>query len=175
VTAPSADHFAKVFPRLNSSPLRAKLPADVSGDRIMIRPIPIGIDDFRVLREKNHEYVDKTNLITHLIDRENIKVVLLPRPRRFGKTLNMSTLKWFFEKRDENVWHFFEALHVARAGVETIQQMAVAFDGKRVMVLPKGATPPKKRGTVGKKVVASIRKTAKNVATKMKSSKATKR
>lgn len=82
----------------------------------MIRPIPIGIDDFRVLREKNYEYVDKTHIITEFIDRENIKVVLLPRPRRFGKSLNMSTMKWFFEKRDENVWHLFEGLHVAQAG-----------------------------------------------------------
>ncbi|HRI64997.1 MAG TPA: AAA family ATPase [Polyangium sp.] len=82
----------------------------------MIRLIPIGIDDFRVLRERNYEYVDKTNIITEFIDRENIKVVLLPRPRRFGKSLNMSTLKWFFEKREENVWHLFEGLHVAQAG-----------------------------------------------------------
>ena len=82
----------------------------------MLRPIPIGFDDFRTLREQGCEYVDKTNLITDFIDRRNIKVVLLPRPRRFGKTLNMSTLKWFFEKRDEDVWHLFEDLHVARAG-----------------------------------------------------------
>ncbi len=82
----------------------------------MIRPIPIGTDDFRVLREKDFEYIDKTHLITELIDRDNIKVVLLPRPRRFGKSLNLSTLKWFFEKRDENVWHLFEGLHVDRAG-----------------------------------------------------------
>lgn len=45
----------------------------------MIRPIPIVIDDFRVLREKNLEYIDKTHLITELIDRDNIKVILLPR------------------------------------------------------------------------------------------------
>jgi len=81
----------------------------------MIRPIPIGIDDFRVLREEAFEYIDKTHLITELLDRRNIKVVLLPRPRRFGKSLNLSTLKWFFEKRDENVWHLFEGLHIARA------------------------------------------------------------
>ena len=82
----------------------------------MIRQIPIGIDDFRELREKNFEYVDKTHLITEFLDRESIKVILVPRPRRFGKSLNLSTLKWFFEKRDENLWHLFEDLHVARAG-----------------------------------------------------------
>ncbi len=82
----------------------------------MIRPIPIGIDDFRKLRESNFEYVDKTHLITEFIDHDNIKVILLPRPRRFGKSLNLSTLKWFFEKRNENVAHLFEGLHVSRAG-----------------------------------------------------------
>ncbi|MBK8256899.1 MAG: AAA family ATPase [Polyangiaceae bacterium] len=84
----------------------------------MLRQIPIGTDDFRVLRERNYEYVDKTHLITELVDSDNIKVVLLPRPRRFGKSLNLSTLKWFFEKRDEDVWHLFEGLHVARAGAK---------------------------------------------------------
>ncbi len=82
----------------------------------MIRPIPIGIDDFRKLREENFEYIDKTFFITEFIDRSNIKVILVPRPRRFGKSMNMSMLKWFFEKRDEDVWHLFEGLHVARAG-----------------------------------------------------------
>ncbi|HRI65720.1 MAG TPA: AAA family ATPase [Polyangium sp.] len=78
--------------------------------------IPTSIEDFRKLRENGFEYVDKTHLITELIGCDNFNVVLLPRPRRFGKTLNMTTLKWFFEKRDENVWHLFEGLHVARAG-----------------------------------------------------------
>ncbi|HRI68846.1 MAG TPA: AAA family ATPase, partial [Polyangium sp.] len=82
----------------------------------MIRPIPIGIDDFRKLREENFEYIDKTFFITEFIDRSNIKVIIVPRPRRFGKSMNMSTLKWFFEKRDDNIWHLFEGLHVARAG-----------------------------------------------------------
>ncbi|MBK9258694.1 MAG: AAA family ATPase [Polyangiaceae bacterium] len=82
----------------------------------MIRQIPIGIDDFRVLREKNFEYVDKTCFITEFIDRESIKVILVPRPRRFGKSMNLTMLKWFFEKTDENLWHLFEGLHVEKAG-----------------------------------------------------------
>ncbi len=76
----------------------------------------VSVEDFRALREQGFEYVDKTGLITEFIDFSAYKVVLLPRPRRFGKTLNMTTLKWFFEKRDEKVWHLFEGLHVARAG-----------------------------------------------------------
>jgi len=78
--------------------------------------IPLGISDFRELREKRLEYVDKTQFITEILDHEGIKAMLVPRPRRFGKTLNLSTLRWFFEKRDENLWHLFEGLHVARAG-----------------------------------------------------------
>ncbi|MBK8252868.1 MAG: AAA family ATPase [Polyangiaceae bacterium] len=82
----------------------------------MIRAIPTSISDFRKLREDNFEYIDKTHLITEFVDRSNYEVILLPRPRRFGKTLNMTTLKWFFEKRDEDVWHLFADLHVGRAG-----------------------------------------------------------
>ncbi len=48
-------------------------------------------EDFRDLREQGFEYIDKTHLITAM-------------------------LKWFFEKRDENVWHLFEGLQVARMG-----------------------------------------------------------
>lgn len=82
----------------------------------MLRRIPTSIKDFRELREKGFEYIDKTNLITEFIDRDNDDVLLIPRPRRFGKTMNMTMLKWFFEKREENVWHLFEGLHVSRAG-----------------------------------------------------------
>jgi len=78
--------------------------------------IPTSISDFRKLREQQFEYIDKTHLITELIDRDSYEVVLIPRPRRFGKSLNLSMLKWFFEKRDENLWHLFDGLHVAQAG-----------------------------------------------------------
>src|SRR5689334_4535418 len=80
--------------------------------------IPIGIDDFRALREQRLEYVDKSHLIQKLIDRVGVKVVLLPRPRRFGKTVNLSMLRCFFEKRDEDLWHLFEGLSIAQAGEE---------------------------------------------------------
>ena len=55
--------------------------------------IPIGISDFRALREQGLEYVDKSHLIRELIDRAGAQVVLLPRPRRFGKTLNLSMIR----------------------------------------------------------------------------------
>lgn len=82
----------------------------------MTLPIPIGIADFRVLRERGLEYVDKSQLIRELVDRTGVEVALLPRPRRFGKSLNLSMLRWFFEKRDEDLWPLFDGLHIARAG-----------------------------------------------------------
>ena len=80
------------------------------------RTLPIGIDDFRELREGRFEYVDKSHLIQELLDKPSVKVVLLPRPRRFGKSLNLSMLRCFFEKRDEDLWRLFEGLSIARAG-----------------------------------------------------------
>ena len=58
--------------------------------------LPVGIDDFRKLRESNFYYVDKTRLIEQLLYRWS-EVTLFTRPRRFGKTLNMSMLRSFFE------------------------------------------------------------------------------
>ena len=58
--------------------------------------LPVGIDDFRKLRESDFYYVDKTRLIEQLLYRWS-EVTLFTRPRRFGKTLNMSMLKSFFE------------------------------------------------------------------------------
>jgi hypothetical protein len=78
--------------------------------------VPIGIEDFRKLREGQLAYVDKSRLICDLIDLAGVEVVLLPRPRRFGKSLNLSMLRWFFEKRDEDLSHLFADLAVWSAG-----------------------------------------------------------
>ncbi len=82
----------------------------------MARPIPIGIDDFRTLREGGLEYVDKSDMIRQLVDRSGVQVVLLPRPRRFGKTLNLSMLRAWFEKREEDLSPLFQDLSIAGAG-----------------------------------------------------------
>ena len=58
--------------------------------------LPVGIDDFRKLRESDFYYVDKTRLIEQLLLNWS-QVTLFTRPRRFGKTLNMSMLRSFFE------------------------------------------------------------------------------
>ncbi|MEP7119593.1 MAG: AAA family ATPase [Byssovorax sp.] len=79
-----------------------------------MRPIPIGLDDFRRLREQGFEYVDKSHLISEVLD-QGAQVILLPRPRRFGKTLNLSMLRYFFEKRSEDLSPLFADLAIARA------------------------------------------------------------
>ena len=58
--------------------------------------LPIGEDDFRDIRERNKYYIDKTLLIQDFIQYDN-KVALITRPRRFGKTLNMTMLRDFFD------------------------------------------------------------------------------
>jgi hypothetical protein len=61
-----------------------------------MKKLPIGTSDFRSLREDDKYFIDKSLFIKEIID-EEAEVVLLPRPRRFGKTLNLSMLRWFFE------------------------------------------------------------------------------
>ena len=61
-----------------------------------MKKIPIGVDDFKKLIENNALYIDKTKFITELLD-DAAEVKLFIRPRRFGKTLNISTLKYFFD------------------------------------------------------------------------------
>ena len=59
-------------------------------------PLPIGITNFRELREEHYYFVDKTLMIQDFLERKS-KVTLITRPRRFGKTLNMSMLSEFFD------------------------------------------------------------------------------
>ena len=61
-----------------------------------MKKIAIGIDDFSEIIESGCYYVDKTLFIKEIID-DGAKVILIPRPRRFGKTLNLSMLKYFFQ------------------------------------------------------------------------------
>ncbi|WP_052193881.1 AAA family ATPase [Cetobacterium sp. ZOR0034] len=58
--------------------------------------LPLGVDDFKEARENDFYLVDKSMFIDELLEKKS-KVTLLPRPRRFGKTLNMSMLKYFFD------------------------------------------------------------------------------
>lgn len=58
--------------------------------------LPMGIENFKRIRTEGYYYVDKTGLIRDLLQNQAY-VSLFTRPRRFGKTLNMSMLKYFFE------------------------------------------------------------------------------
>jgi hypothetical protein len=64
-----------------------------------MKKLPIGVSDFREMIEDNYYFVDKSLFIKEIID-EPAKVVLIPRPRRFGKTLNLYMLRHFLEIQD---------------------------------------------------------------------------
>ncbi len=73
--------------------------------------LPIGLSDFKELIEEGYQYVDKTLLIEEL-KKTNGKVLLIPRPRRFGKTLNLSMLRYFFEKSEKSNAHLFSTTKI---------------------------------------------------------------
>lgn len=72
--------------------------------------LPIGIENFEKIRTEGFYYVDKTNLITELLNNWGM-VNLFTRPRRFGKSLNMSMLKYFFEYGCDS--RLFDGLQIA--------------------------------------------------------------
>ena len=80
------------------------------GDTKKQKKISIGVEDFKTLIDWNGYFVDKTLLIRDLIE-SNAKVTLFTRPRRFGKTLNMSMLRCFFEIGADA--SLFEGLYIA--------------------------------------------------------------
>ena len=73
--------------------------------------LPIGIEKFEEIRTEGFYYVDKTGLIRELLDNWG-KVNLFTRPRRFGKSLNMSMLRCFFEYGCDST--LFDGLEIAR-------------------------------------------------------------
>lgn len=79
-----------------------------------IKKLPTGISDFETIIENNYYYIDKTLFIEEI--GKNIgKTLLFTRPRRFGKTLNMSTLKYFFDiKEAEKNRKLFEGLNIEK-------------------------------------------------------------
>ena len=64
------------------------------------KAVPVGIEDFKELIQDEYYYVDKTLLIDEMLMNKS-KVTLFTRPRRFGKTLNMSMLRYFFDVKDK--------------------------------------------------------------------------
>lgn len=79
------------------------------------KPLPIGIDDFKTIIEEDYYYADKTKMIESLLD-DGAGVTLFTRPRRFGKTLNMSMLNYFFNlKNKEENRKLFENLYISKS------------------------------------------------------------
>ena len=75
--------------------------------------IGIGQSDFKILRIKNNYYIDKTKYIKDVIDNES-SVLLITRPRRFGKTLNMSMLRYYFDCTKKDSKELFEGLKIMK-------------------------------------------------------------
>jgi len=77
--------------------------------------LPIGVSDFKEIITKNYYYFDKTKFIENILD-DGSKVKLFTRPRRFGKTLNISMLRYFFDvKNKEDNRKLFESLNISKS------------------------------------------------------------
>ena len=76
-----------------------------------MKGIGIGISDFKMLRVRDNYYIDKTMYIKDIIDNQS-GVILITRPRRFGKTLNMSMLKYYFDCRQKDSEELFKGLKI---------------------------------------------------------------
>ena len=86
------------------------------------RAVPIGIEDFKEVIDKNFFFADKSLLIKEILE-NGAKISLFTRPRRFGKTLNMSMLRYFFEKSDTDNSYLFDDLKIAGAGDKYLSHM----------------------------------------------------
>ena len=75
--------------------------------------MPVGNTNFREIRETGLYYVDKSMLIDQIVEQSKAKVTLFTRPRRFGKTLNMSMLQHFFDIREDSK-ALFEGLAITK-------------------------------------------------------------
>ena len=103
---------------------RRKEPESMVGEERKI--ISIGMEDFKEIINKNGYFVDKTRMLQQLLD-SNSKVTLFTRPRRFGKTLNLSMIRRFFE--DERMADgttvdnrkLFDGLAISRCGEKYLQ------------------------------------------------------
>ena len=73
--------------------------------------LPTGIENFKTMIDKSAYYVDKTNFIEDVL---NEQVVLYTRPRRFGKTLNMSMLYYFFSIKEKENAYLFDGLNITK-------------------------------------------------------------
>ncbi len=76
-----------------------------------MKKIPVGIENFKEMIDNQYYYIDKTELINDVM---NEKLVFYTRPRRFGKTLNMSMLYYFFSHKEKDNAYLFDGLNVSK-------------------------------------------------------------
>ncbi|BCZ46062.1 hypothetical protein psyc5s11_21290 [Clostridium gelidum] len=76
-----------------------------------MKRIPLGISDFKTVIEEDYLFVDKSELIKEFWDIDG-QTILVPRPRRFGKTLNLSMIKYFFENSSNDNGYLFKGLNI---------------------------------------------------------------
>ena len=93
----------------------------------MGRTVGIGIQDFEKIRKNNYFYIDKTPFIKEWWESGD-DVTLINRPRRFGKTLNMSMLEQFFSV------DYAASLIAKGIHAEHIRKYGFAFEGKKVLI-----------------------------------------
>ena len=95
----------------------------------MKKPLPVGVENFEDMVTSGYYYVDKTMFIKELLDLKG-KVNLFTRPRRFGKTLNLSMLRYFFEdtgdeKVNERKKNLFQGMKIMETGEGYTNQMGI--------------------------------------------------
>ena len=87
----------------------------------MYKPIATGTDDFKKIRETGSLFIDKTNFIKELID-DSSESLLFPRPRRFGKSINLSMIKYYFDIKEDSK-DLFKGLKIMNYGDRYINEM----------------------------------------------------
>ena len=83
---------------------------------------PIGFDDFKEIIDKKLSFIDKTLLIKDILE-DSAKAILITRPRRFGKTLNLSMLYYFlaYPQDGQPMSHLFEGLQITHCGEDYLK------------------------------------------------------
>ena len=96
----------------NNNKNPGKIAETSRGENMKHKPLPIGVEDFKRLVDNGYYFVDKTLMIKELLENKET-VNLFTRPRRFGKTLNMSMLQRFFEATEKSNAYLFDSLKIA--------------------------------------------------------------
>ena len=99
------------------------------------KPLPIGVEDFKRLVDNGYYFVDKTLMIKELLENKE-SVNLFTRPRRFGKTLNMSMLQRFFEATENSNAYLFDGsvsgVHGISGTVSGNQRFAEKYETEKL-------------------------------------------